>query len=134
MIPEKFLIDHIYFIVFLLFGIGFSVSPFIISRLIAPRKKEKKTESIYECGVDPFGSAWTRFAIVYYLYALMFIAFDVDVLYLFPVAITYGEGFLWQDLVEVVIFVFILSLAIVYAWVKGVFKWPKKISFPPLSN
>ena len=58
----------------------------------------------------------------YYIYALIFLAFDVDVLYLFPVALVYGS-YPMRDLVEVLIFVGILSLAIVYAWCKGVFEW-----------
>ena len=77
--------------------------------------------------MEPIGSAWIRFGIVYYLYALIFLAFDVDVLFLFPVAVAYNNPeFAVRDLVEVLIFVGILSLAIVYAWVKGVFKWEQK--------
>jgi NADH-quinone oxidoreductase subunit A len=77
--------------------------------------------------MDPIGSAWIRFGIVYYLYALMFLAFDVDVLFLFPVAMAYNDGFVIRDFVELVIFVGILSLAVIYAWKKGVFKWGRKI-------
>jgi NADH-quinone oxidoreductase subunit A len=77
--------------------------------------------------MEPIGSAWIRFGIIYYLYALIFLAFDVDVLFLFPVAVAYNSPeFAWRDFVEVFIFVGILSLAIVYAWVKGVFKWERK--------
>jgi len=77
--------------------------------------------------MDPIGSAWIRFGIVYYLYALIFLAFDVDILFLFPVAVAYNSPELAaRDFVEIVLFVGILSLAIVYAWVKGVFKWEQK--------
>jgi NADH-quinone oxidoreductase subunit A len=77
--------------------------------------------------MDPIGPAWIRFGVVYYLYALMFLAFDVDVLFLFPVAVAYNSPeFIVRDFVEIFIFVGILSLAIVYAWVKGVFKWEQK--------
>jgi NADH-quinone oxidoreductase subunit A len=56
----------------------------------------------------------------------MFLAFDVDVLFLFPVALAYDTTFAIRDFVEIVIFVGILSLAIIYAWKKGVFKWERK--------
>ena len=80
-----------------------------------------------ECGMEPIGSAWLRVGIIYYLYALIFLAFDVDVLFLFPVAVAYNDPSLgaW-DFVEILIFVAILSLAVVYAWRKGVFTWEKK--------
>jgi NADH-quinone oxidoreductase subunit A len=72
------------------------------------------------------GSAWIQFSVSYYIFALIFLAFDVDVLYLFPVALAYNQGFVIGDFVAIVIFIGILSLAIVYAWRKGVFLWEKK--------
>jgi NADH-quinone oxidoreductase subunit A len=106
------------------FGLGFlmAVVPLILPRLIGPRYQGEKTDEIYECGVDTIGSAWIRFSIAYYVFALIFVAFEVDVLYLFPVAMVYGE-FAWRDLIEVSLFLGILSLALVYAWRRGVFSW-----------
>jgi len=69
------------------------------------------------------GSAWIQFGVAYYLFALIFLAFDVDVLYLFPVLMAYGKEYVIRDFIEVGIFAGILSLAIVYAWRKGVFDW-----------
>ncbi|MEW6218333.1 MAG: NADH-quinone oxidoreductase subunit A [Thermodesulfobacteriota bacterium] len=120
------LYDHLFVVAFFLGGLVFAIGPFIIANLLAPRGIRPRTLQIYECGMDPIGPAWIRFGIVYYLYALMFIAFDVDVLYLFPVALTYKEVAGIRSLVEIVIFVGILSLAIVYAWKKGVFTWERK--------
>ena len=60
----------------------------------------------------------------------MFLAFDVDVLFLFPVALAYDSAFVFRDFVEILIFVGILSLALVYAWKKGVFKWERKTYSP----
>ena len=76
--------------------------------------------------MEPFSDAWSRFTMVYYVYALMFLAFGVDVLYLFPVALVYGENFHGREVIELVIFVLILSLAIVYAWKKSIFEWGRK--------
>lgn len=127
------LLDHLYVAAFFLGGLLMAVGPFVIAHLFAPRGTRNirnKTRQAIECGVDPIGEAWVRFGIVYYLYALMFLAFDVDVLFLFPVALVYDSGFAVRDFVEIVIFVGILSLAIIYAWNKGVFKWERKMSSP----
>ena len=125
----QYLLDILYVAAFFFGGLIFAISPFIISRLLAPRGTrniQNKTKQFVECGMDPIGSAWIRFGMVYYLYALMFLAFDVDVLFLFPVAMAYDTQFVIRDLVEIVIFVGILSLAVIYAWKKGVFKWERK--------
>ena len=77
--------------------------------------------------MDPYGSAWDiRFNISYYLYALIFLAFDVDILYLFPVATAYDKVSGLRGVIELFIFIAILSLAIIYAWAKGVFSWTKR--------
>ncbi|MCU0573357.1 MAG: NADH-quinone oxidoreductase subunit A [Syntrophobacteraceae bacterium] len=110
---------------FLLVGVVFAVIPIIISSLIVKRSAGAKREETYESGMQTIGSAWIQFSVAYYIYALIFLAFDVDVLYLFPVALAYGKYAL-RDLIEVGIFVGILSLAIVYAWCKGVFEWETK--------
>ena len=124
---EPYLSDLMYIFLFLLLGIIAAVSPFIISRLVRPKSTTfSKTLDTYECGMDTFGSAWGfRFGIAYYLYALIFLAFDVDILYLFPVAAAFDKVSSVRGITELFIFVGILSLAIVYAWAKGVFKWEK---------
>ncbi|EAT17392.1 NADH-quinone oxidoreductase subunit A [Desulfuromonas acetoxidans] len=124
---EQYLVDYVYVLVFLIAGIACGLGPLVISRLLAPRVLFRKTLEPYECGMDPYGSAWNiRFDIAYYLYALIFLAFDVDVLYLFPVATAFDKVSAVRGITELVIFVGILSLAVVYAWVKGVFTWPKR--------
>ncbi len=128
------LLDHLYVAVFFLAGLGFAIGPFIISFFLAPRSTRNvsnRTTQLIECGIEPIGTAWVRFGIVYYLYALMFLAFDVDVLFLFPVAVAYTQidPSVISDtraFVEILIFVGILSLAVIYAWIKGVFKWERK--------
>jgi len=124
---EQYLVDYVYVLVFLIAGIACGLGPLVISRLLAPRVLFRKTLEPYECGMDPYGTAWNiRFDIAYYLYALIFLAFDVDVLYLFPVATAFDKVSAVRGITELVIFVGILSLAVVYAWVKGVFTWPKR--------
>lgn len=98
--------------------------PLVLPLLISPRYRGKETAATYECGISPTGSAWVRFGIGYYIFALIFVAFEVDILYLFPIALVY-EDYGWRALAEISIFLSILSLAVVYAWRKGIFRWAK---------
>jgi NADH:ubiquinone oxidoreductase subunit 3 (subunit A) len=128
---QQILTNIIYVTIFLIGALLFGFGPIIIVKLLSPsshtRNVAGKTGQFIECGMEPIGSAWIRFGIIYYMYALIFLAFDVDVLFLFPVAVAYNSPeFVVRDLVEIFIFVGILSLALVYAWVKGVFKWEQK--------
>jgi len=128
---QQILTNIIYVTIFLIGALLFGFGPIIIVKLLSPsshtRNIADKTGNFIECGMESIGSAWIRFGIIYYMYALIFLAFDVDVLFLFPVAVAYNSPeFVVRDLVEIFIFVGILSLAIVYAWVKGVFKWEQK--------
>ena len=81
------LVEYEILLVLLLLGVALGAVPLIVPRLISPRYSGPKTEEVYECGVDTVGSAWIRFGMAYYLFALIFVAFEVDVLYLFPVAL-----------------------------------------------
>ena len=124
--PEPHLLDYMYVLMFVLVGLVAAVSQVVFSRLISPPGMQDKTTHPYECGMDPFGSAWDiRFNINYYLYALIFLAFDVDILYLFPVAAAFDTVSGLRGVVELFLFIGILSLAIIYAWAKGVFSWTK---------
>jgi len=121
--------DLIYGFAFFLGGLAFAFGPFALVYLLAPRgtrNTRNLTGQYIECGMDPIGDAWIRYSAVYYLYALVFVAFAVDVLYLIPVALVYGRQFAVRDFVELFIFVGILSLVIVYAWKKGVFQWNRR--------
>jgi len=125
MLPKELMTDFLAVALYLLMGLVFAIVPLIVSSLIVKRSTGAKRDETYESGMETIGSAWIQFTVAYYIYALIFLAFDVDVLYLFPVALAYGK-YAMRDLVEVVIFVGILSLAIVYAWCKGVFEWESK--------
>src|SRR5260370_42395425 len=123
--------DLIYVLAFCLGGLVFAVGPIVLVLLISarkPRNYANKTDQHIECGMDPIGDAWIRYSAVYYLYALVFVAFAVDVLYLVPVALVYNRAkeLGSRDFIEMLIFIGILSLVIVYAWRKGVFEWKRK--------
>jgi len=115
--------DFFYVLLFLLVAIGFAVIPIFLSVYIAPHIWGEKRRITYESGMPPVGTAWIQFGASYYLFALIFLAFDVDVLYLFPVLMTYGQNKGYFELLEFFIFLFLISLTIVYAWRKGVFRW-----------
>ena len=128
---QQTLTNIIYVAIFLIGALLFGIGPIVIVKLLSAsshtRNISNKTGQLIECGMDPIGDAWIRYGIVYYMYALIFLAFDVDVLFLFPVAVAYNSPeFVIRDLDEVFIFVGIISLAVIYAWVKGVFKWEQK--------
>ncbi len=108
----------------LLIGGVLGIAPLVAPLFLAPRSTGEKTRETYECGVDTEGGAWMRFDISYYLFALIFVVFEVDVLYILPVALVFGDGhYAWRDLIELSMFIGILFLAIIYAWRKGVLHW-----------
>ena len=122
--------DLIYVFAFLLGGLAFAIGPFVIVYFLAPRRTRTvigKTGQVIECGMDPIGDAWIRYSAVYYLYALVFVAFAVDVLFLIPVALVYRTDAVGvRGFVELALFVGILLLVIVYAWKKGIFEWTRR--------
>ena len=128
-IPQA-LSDFSFVLVYLVAAGLFATGPLIIAKLIAPRSYGGARDAIYECGMPTIGSAWIQVTVIYYLFALLFLAFDVDVLFLFPVLLAYGKGYVWRDFIEVTIFIGILSLVIVYAWNRGVFSWKRKPANP----
>src|ERR671913_1431431 len=110
--------NYIFIGMLLLGAAGFAVAPLLVVALIAPRKASLAKSDIYECGVRTTGETWIRFKIQYYIYALMFVVFDIETVFLYPWAVSYG-GLGAFALVEMVIFLVILAIGLVYAWGKG---------------
>ena len=108
-------------------GAAFAAGPLAASWLLAPRARGGAFALPYECGMPPTGQAWQRFGINYSLYALLFLSFDVDVLYLFPAAAYYPHSPGWTPFLAIALFVAILGLAMFYFQRKGVFTWPRRI-------
>ena len=116
------LYNYIFVGLLLLVAIVFAVAPLVVVRIIAPRKRSLAKGDTYECGVRTYGETWVRFRIQYYIYALMFVVFDIEVVFLFPWAVSYA-GLGTFALVEMVVFLLILLVGLVYAWAKGVLRW-----------
>ena len=103
-------------------AIVFALAPLFVVWLIAPRKKSLAKGDTYECGVMTYGETWIRFRIQYYIYALMFVVFDIETVFLYPWAVSYA-GLGTFALVEMIVFLVILLFGLVYAWAKGVLRW-----------
>ena len=103
-------------------GVGLVAAAIIAARIIAPRRQIPEKLTTYECGIDPVGEGWSQSQIRYYIYAFLFVIFDVESVFLFPWAVVFEQLGI-QAVVEMAIFIGILALGLVYAWRKGVLKW-----------
>jgi NADH-quinone oxidoreductase subunit A len=93
-----------------------------IGSLIRPRRPQPQKYIPYESGVDPVGTGWSQSQIRYYVFALLFVLFDVEAVFIFPWAVQL-EALGVFGLVEMIVFIVILALGLVYAWRKGVLRW-----------
>ena len=119
---SAFLREYLLVAMFAALACGLVGSFIGLSSLFRPnRPTVEKTEN-YESGVDPVGSGWSQSQIRYYIFALLFVMFDVEAVFIFPWA-TRLEAYGLFGLVEMVIFIFILALGLAYAWRKGVLRW-----------
>jgi NADH-quinone oxidoreductase subunit A len=108
---------------FVIFSIAFVVALLVASYIIQAKAPNTTKESTYECGMKPFGDARIQFDVKYYLYALMFVLFDIEAIFLFPWAIAYNRINYTILAIEAFVFVIILVVGLIYAWKKGVLKW-----------
>ena len=105
------------------FAIFMIVIPIILRRLgIVIKKPDPVKSSTYECGMEPVGTSWVQFNFRYYFYALLFVIFDIQVVFLYPWAASLG-GLKWFALIEMMVFFIILIVGFVYAWRKKVLEW-----------
>ena len=103
-------------------SLGFPAVPIVAGRILAPHKPNKLKNSIYECGVETEGDTWVQFKVQYYIFALVFLVFDIEAVFMFPWAVAYNRLALY-GVVSGVIFVALLAEALIYAWRKGVLEW-----------
>ena len=98
------------------------IAALIIPRLLAPRKPNRIKEQTYECGIETVGDTWVQFKVQYYIYALIFLIFDVELVFLFPWAVSFNFLPLFAVL-EGVLFIIILLAGLVYVWRQGALEW-----------
>lgn len=121
-------------LIFILGALVFAVVGLTASKLLRPNRPNFEKLTTYESGEDTVGSAWGQFNVNFYIVALIFLLFEVEIIYLFPWAIIFGDkeliestnwSWAWFAITEMFIFIFILALGLAYAWRKGYLDWVK---------
>ena len=124
-------------ILFFIGGVIFLSLSFLLAKLVRPNRPNDQKLETYESGEQPLGSAWTQFNMRFYIVALIFILFEVEIVFLFPWATVFANKELieqtkgawgWFSFIEMIIFIFILALGLAYAWVNGLLDWVKPIA------
>ncbi|HJW91344.1 MAG TPA: NADH-quinone oxidoreductase subunit A [Anaerolineales bacterium] len=114
--------DWMFIGIFLLLAPVFPGLALLIPRLIAPKKPNPLKLETYECGIQTYGETWIQFKAQYYIFALVFLIFDVEIVFLFPWAVAFNQIPLFA-VFEGVLFILILVAGLIYAWRKGVLEW-----------
>lgn len=117
------MLDNWLFVGFLMIvAVGLPALPLIIARIVAPRKPNPLKLETYECGMETVGETWVQFKMQYYIYALVFLVFDVEIIFLYPWAVAFDKLPL-LGVVAGVVFIFLLGDGLLYAWRKGSLEW-----------
>jgi NADH-quinone oxidoreductase subunit A len=128
---SSFLADHSAILVFIVVAVGFLVTNLIAWWVLRPSRFSEEKLTTYECGENPQGNAWVQFNIRFYVFALIFIVFDVEAVFLLPWAVVFGQaknnpaqaGALPFFFVEALVFIAILVVGLAYVWRKGDLEW-----------
>jgi NADH-quinone oxidoreductase subunit A len=116
------LAEYFPILLFILVGVGIGVVPILLGKLLAPNRPDPQKLSPYECGFEAFEDARMKFDVRYYLVAILFILFDLEIAFLFPWAATLNEiGF--AGFVSMMVFLAILTVGFIYEWMKGALEW-----------
>ena len=122
MANEDFLLEYLPILVFLIIASGLSVVMILASLVVGKRNPDKNKLSAYECGFDAFDDARGRFDVRFYLVAILFIIFDLEIAFLFPWAITLGDIGLY-GFISMMVFLGVLTIGFIYEWNKGALDW-----------
>ena len=114
--------DRIMMAVFVVLGTVFVAVTLGASWLLSPKKPSAEKSETYECGVEPVGPPWIQFHAGYYVYALLFVIFDIETVFLYPWALVYRMSG-WFIFGEMIVFVVILVAGLAYAWKEGALSW-----------
>ena len=109
-------------IVLILAALAFSVIAMLVSKIITKATTNPQKGEAYECGIPTIGKTWVQLNVGYYLFALIFLIFDVELVFLYPWAVV-AKATGWFALIEIIIFFFILFMGFLYAHKKGALKW-----------
>lgn len=103
-------------------GVAFAGGGILLSKALAKTSNNLQKGEAYECGIPSTGTSWIQFNVGYYLFALIFLVFDVELVFMYPWAVV-AKKVGMVALVEIVVFMFILFMGLIYAWKKGALKW-----------
>lgn len=118
----EYLSEYFPILLFIFIALAFGVVTLVISYLVQPKYPEAEKLSAYECGSEPFSDARMPFPVRYYIFAMLFVIFDIEVIFLYPWAVVFDQiGII--GLVEMIIFIGLFVVAYVYAWKKGALEW-----------
>ncbi|HEX9377228.1 MAG TPA: NADH-quinone oxidoreductase subunit A [Actinomycetota bacterium] len=120
--PDGFFQQYSTIIGVVVAGMGLVAVALVSARAMSPHRPSHEKLTTYECGIDPVGEGWSQTQIRYYIYAFLFVVFDVESVFLFPWA-TVFQGLGYAAVVEMGIFIGILGAGLLYAWRKGVLRW-----------
>jgi NADH-quinone oxidoreductase subunit A len=112
-------------VLILLMGAGFAVSQLVLSQFVGPSKPSAEKSAPYECGMPAVGDARERQSVKYYLVAMVFLLFDIEVAFLYPWALAIRD-LRWAGLIQIVVFFALLLTGFVYIWRKGVLDWSRR--------
>lgn len=114
--------DWYFILLFVVISPILAAVPMLINYVLGPRKPNAIKQQTYECGVETVGDAWVQFKVQYYIYALVFVIFDIEAVFLFPIAAAYGQLSLFA-IGATVLFILLLADGLAYAWGRGVLEW-----------
>ena len=118
----EYLTRYFPILLFIFIALAFGVVTLVLSYFVQPRYPEPEKLSTYECGSEPFSDARMPFPVRYYVFAMLFVIFDIEVIFLYPWAIVFEKlGII--GLVEMMVFIALFLVAYVYAWRKGALEW-----------
>ncbi|SLM47481.1 NADH-quinone oxidoreductase subunit A [Nitrospira japonica] len=118
----EYLTKYFPILLFIFIALAFGLVTLLLSYLVQPKYPEPEKLSAYECGSEPFSDARMPFPVRYYIFAMLFVIFDIEVIFLYPWAVTFEKlGLI--GLVEMLIFIALFVVAYVYAWRKGALEW-----------
>ena len=103
-------------------AVALGVAPLLLARVLAPKKPGCSKQAPYECGMPSEGEPWMQFHVQYYVYALLFVVFDVEVVFIYPWALVW-KGMGPMVFAEMALFIAILAMGLIYAWKKGLLEW-----------
>jgi NADH-quinone oxidoreductase subunit A len=114
--------DWLFIALFILIVAAFPGVPILLAGIIGPHRPNSIKSSVYECGIETVGDAWVQFRIQYYIFALTFLVFDVELVFLFPWAVAFDSLPLF-GVIAGILFILILFIELLAAWRKGVLEW-----------